>query len=534
MKTVVELFLSEYFLIKTILGKYLFDAKKLFASLGKAYLLPGNEVEELYLLAENDIVQKITTENDFLTYQRTQKYLEISGESKTYNSEIDEIVRIKGNAIESAQFNKLSSDSDATQNTIYNKLLTAIAEGSVEAVRIMGIFQCEGVFLRKNKSFGYTSLSKSADWNDVRSTLALLHYFGEHRAYNMQRLLQIVKGTPYEDFYKMALSKYGEFDFDEIPEVNLLEDAFESGVLRREVFESTYLRILRSRALTVKDKEKALFSQSKELLSTIGDLPLNLTSKNIVSFDTNHIKNTALKRSSECEKIERILKNSDLRVFPSFRPLCLCCDSKYVLNMYAKAISEKCIGTHTESIDVSVLTEYDLNPVQNNVFIRNLDENKDNRLLLFFLGDISRAKVEVIKNILLPDCRAKFHLANPNVTLNLSAVLPICFCDEKNAPLLKPYCDVIKLSSLAQDEKAKALQDILEVKEELYGIEKIHMDSETLDMACEYDIDLINNIIDVVIRFYREIGSDIVLTREVLAQFLSDNNAPRIGFGGRQ
>lgn len=534
MKTVVELFISEYFSIKTILGTYLKDEKTLFSSLSKVFLIPDSDVDKLYRLAENEVARKINTENDFLTYQRMQKYFMLSDMSDELNSEYDEIARIKGNTILSAQKNKLFSDNDATKNTIYNDILLALSEGSLEAMRIMGILQCEGIFVAKNKKLGFNYLSKSASWNDLASTLALLYYFDKNRAYNMQRLFQIVTGTPFEELYFLATKVYGKQSHDKIHEIDLLEYAFESGVVKREVFESVYSRILGSSALSIKEKEKALLSQNKELLSTINDLPLNLSAENVVRFDTSKIKESALKREAEQEKVERILKNSDLRGLPSFRPLCLCCDSKYVLNSYAKAISAKSTDTHVELIDVSVLTEYDLNPAQNNVFVRNIDEDKDNRLLLFFFGEISKAKIEVIKNILLPDYRAKFHLANPNVTLNLSSVLPICFTDEKNSHLLKPYCDVVKLSALAEGEKVIALKDILKEKEIVYGINKINVDDKTLNLICEYDLDIINGIIDAVIRLHRQTGKDIDLTQDILLPLLSDFSTPRIGFGGRQ
>ena len=528
----VELFMSEYFLFKAVLGKYCESSEDLFRALCKIFMIPENEAARLYFLAENEAAKAITTDKDFMQYQRIQKYAEMIGSEVKSNAEWEEVVRIKGNAIQVAQHHNLILDADASRNVVYNCLISAATCGTVSAIRIMGILQSEGIFLKKNRKEGIKTLSKASDWNDSVSTLALLHYCRDTREFNMARLMQEVKNTPFEELYLIAAEKYGEAGMLEIEEVRLLNKSFNSGVLKRDAYDPKYARILNSLALYIRDKEKAVFSLNKEQLNAISDLPLKLSQERADTFEVRYLEEIPLRRDAEITAIARALKNSDLRELPTFRPLCLICDDVYVLNMYAKAISGEGENSHVEIIDVSALEDYDFEPNPNNVFIRSIDEDRDNRFLLFFHGEISERKIDAIKCILLSSRRTKFHLHNPNVTLNLSAVLPICFCDEQNARWLKSCCDEIRLCPVTAEELRAAVNDILLGKQKLYGLGGIELTDDAYEALKGYDIDTAEKLIDSAVRAHRERGAKIVLSREMIQEYAVTDHNQIIGFGG--
>ena len=528
----VELFLSEYFLFKAVLGKYCESSGDLFCALCKIFMIPESEAEILFGLAENETAKAITTDKDFMQYQRIQKYAEMIGTKVESNAEWEEVVRIKGNSLHVASHLNLVLDADSSRNVVYNCLISAATSGTVSAIRIMGILQCEGIFLKRNRKEGIKTLSKASDWNDSVSTLALLHYCKDTREFNMARLKQEVKNTPFEELYQVAAKKYGEAGMLEIEEVRLLNKSFNSGVLKRDAYDPKYARILNSLALYIRDKEKAVFSLNKEQLTAISELPLKLSQERADNFDIRILDGTPLKRDAETSAIARALKNSDLRELPTFRPLCLICDDIYILNMYAKAIGREEENTHVELIDVSALEDYDFEPTPNNVFIRSIDEDKDNRFLLFFHGEIPEKKIEAVKSILLSSRRAKFHLHSPNVTLNLSAVLPVCFCDEQNAKWLKSCCDEIRLSTVTAEELSLAVNDILLFKQKLYGLGSVVLTDDAYEALKEYDIDTAEKLIDSAVRAHRERGAKIVLSREMLQEHTVTDTNQIIGFGG--
>lgn len=531
LNTTVEMFMSEYFLIEAILGKYLEDGKRLFTALGAICLIPEEDAENLYALAENEVARAVATENDFMRHRRMQKYSRLVGYGQQSNAEWEEVVRIKGNAILTAQNSNVKIDADATRNVVYSCLSTAAASGSVVAMRIMGVLQCEGIFLDENRKAGLKILSKAADWNDCISLLALLHYRKDGRAYNMARLSRVLEDTPFSKLYKVAEDKYGGDEDIEVNEVRLLYKAFNSGVLNREVYNPQYARILSSKALYIKDKEKCVFSQNKEQLSLVVDLPLKLSHEKITAVDAGAVRNVVINREEETAAVVRALENSDLRELPSYRPLCICADSKYILNMYARAITVKSKSVHTEIIDVGGLSEYDFEPSPNNIFVRSIDEDKDNRFLLFFCGEISERKMEAVKGILQSGIRAKFHLNSPCATLNLCTVLPVCFCDRQNADRLKPYCDVIKLKTVSPEELSAAVSDIIAAKEKTYGVGEIKLCGEAGALFDGYDVDTVEKIIDAAVRARREKGAAITLTGEILKGYAPEYGQ-KIGFGG--
>lgn len=526
----VELFMSEYFLFKTVLGKYLEDSEKLFMALSKIFLIPEKDADKLYHLSENETARAITTDKDFMQHQRMLKYSHLIGATNKSNPEWEEIAKIKGSAIISAQSQKLFLDADASRNMVYTCLASAATGGIVSALRIMGILQCVGIFLVKNEDIGIKTLSKLADWNDTVSTLALLYYCNDTRKYNMTRLRQEVTDTPFEELYELAARKYGEAYSKRIDEVELLNKAFNSGTLKREKFDPKYVRILNSKALYIKDKEKVVFTQANGLAGVVAELPLKLTNAKMTHVDVN-ISNTAIKRENELNAVIRALDNADLREMLSYRPLCLCCKSKYILDMYARTIKVKLPDTHVEIMDVAELNEYDFELSSNNIFVRSIDEDRDNRFLLFFCGDVPERGIDAVKSILLGSKRAKFHLNSPNVTLNLSAVLPVCFCDESNVKALRPYCNVIQLSEVTAEEMPIAINDIIATKQKEYRVSKIKLNGEVAEIFKGYDIDTAEKLIDEAVRARRDKDAAITLTREILQEYASDNNKQTIGFG---
>lgn len=531
LNTVTELFLSEYFFINAVLGKFSGNSK-LFGALAKLFLIAESKVKKLFELAENSSAKDICTEKDFLKHQRIRRYAKITGDGADVNKEWEEVIRIKGEAILLASGQNLTQDLPVSRNTVYSALCNSSASGNIGALRALGFLQCEGIFLDRNKKAGLRKLKKCADWNDKVSTLALLHYCEEDRQYNFNRLIGEVEDTPFEELSAIASKKYRLTIDCAVPEVGLLNKAFYSAVLKPNVLDAKYQRILNSKALSIKDKERVILSSNAEQLSAINDLPLKLSRANIKAVDTSGFDNIAVKREEEAETIICALKNSDLRELKSYRPLCLSCDSRYLLNMYAKAISAENAGVHTERIYAGDLSEYDCEPTFNNIFVRSTDEDADNRFLLFFYGEVSERKTEFISNVLQSVKRKKFHLNSPNITLDMGAVLPLCFCDSQNEEALSKYCDVVRLAPLNEKEFCCAVEDILRSKEQAYGVGKIKLEGEVKEVLEGFDIDKACKVIDASVRAQRQKTRQIVLHRKNLLSFVKESNNPKIGFGG--
>jgi hypothetical protein len=531
MNSIIEMFLSEYFFVGAILGKYLDDSKKLFFGLGKMFYIPNDQLDNLYAKTEEPKVKNIVTEKDFALYLRIKKYSQLFDVTFKENIDIDEMVTIKGNALTKAVNLKLASANNISHNNLYATLTTFADSGIVDAIRVLGILQCEGIFVDKNLPIGIGNLTKAANWNDIKSVVALLNYDAESKEYNLNRLHMLIKDTPFFGLYEQAVKGLNGFKPKEIKETKLLRKAFNATVLKREICEPKYARVLCSKAISLHDKEKAFFSPSKELITAIADLPLKVAQIE-PTRDLSWLANVALCRKGEQAKIAANL-GYNIRS-SAYRTLDLCSNSVYLLKMYARAI-QNLTDVNVECINVSDLASYDLEPTANNIFIRSVDEDKPNIFLIYMLGDIPEQITENIKGFLQTEKRSKFHLSVPNVTIDLGNVLPIVLCDKSNSKNLADICDTVVLADISQKELPDLIDDIVESKKCEYGIADIKWSNDVINCLCNMSADNIEKCIDKAIRAEALQSGEVQLDKDILTKYKdTDKMCGCIGFGGTE
>ena len=202
-----------------------------------------------------------------------------------------------------------------------------------------------------------------------------------------------------------------------------------------------------------------------------------------------------------------------------------------MLGYYADLIPRCFRGCHVERIEVSDLSECDFEPTKNNIFVRSCDEDSFNIYLLFFRGEVGDREFDLARNFLQSDKRSKFRLNHPGITLDLSAVLPICLADGENAKKLRPYCDVIRISEPAEEEKQSFLRRILAEKASVYGISSLTAEEKLAEKLTRYPVDEIETICDTAIREHRM--QTLTLTEETVRPYMKSAGAKRAyGFGG--
>ncbi|MGN0789251.1 MAG: hypothetical protein ACI4MY_04875 [Christensenellales bacterium] len=526
----IELFLSEYFLFKAVLGNSVGDEKNLFDYLNKIFMIPTLQSEQLFCLISDPSIQQFNTKEEYQRRVRIHRFVAGKSESNDQNDYLEEIVKIKGNAILLAEESGFLPSYDATQNMILDTLTKYANSGRVQALKILGVMQCLGIVVEKNKDDGLKKLNKAAEWNDCFSNLCLAYnYQNQVKDYNfpLNRLRLILIGTPLEELYRTAHAKYGDYIETDAAEVVVLNKAFKAGVLKPEVIDAVNSRLIYSYILSEKDKEKTLFSADKIYTSNVLDLPLRLK-----GWSTNYGKdmtldNMAIQRKGEIERIIAAFNNTILVKTECYHPICICSNSKYLLRSYCNAISEDLtsgrVKTHCEVIDVANLSGYDVEPTANNVFLRSIDENRHNVIILDMQEDVDPTVFDQVKNFLQTAKRAKFHLCNPNVTLNLKSVLPVCLCNNRNAQKLKNYCDVIALSPVNAQEFDVAVGDIISDKQRQFGDIEIKLDGNPQEIFGSIDVDFADEVITFAILNNRLGNQTITLNRDVTKAYTRDS-----------
>lgn len=526
-----ETFLSEYFKFTCVAAKLIENDRQLFDKLYDMFLLPQDYKDKLYATTQSDVVQDVKTQGDYKQFLRIGKYAELVGKEKVCARSQNEMLKIKGSAILEAGLINLTPSADITGVANYKLIADAANAGKLTAMRILGYLQCEGIFFTKDTQVGCKHISKAAQWNSLEGILMALYYDPNNRELNMNRLLTLTDKTPYEFVLKLAESRYGVRATKLLPENKLLAKSFGVGTLKSEIYSSQYARFLFSSALRAKDKEQLLFTPNNEVLSETADLPLKLAEREM-PLNVTEFKKFPLRRDAEKKKVLQFAQNADLRTSSRFRPLCICAESKFMRNLYAEAIEGLFFNCCTQRIDVADLSGYDLEPSKNNIFIRTCNEDVNNAYFMYFCSDVSEEAYDAAKNFLQSDKRAAMRLNRPSVMLNMSAVLPVCFCDRANAKNLKTYCDVVNVAAVTPAEKEKLLNYILNRNQKQYGISSVKADEKAVGELLSMSVDAMEATLDQIVRTHRQCG-DITVTTALIKEASNTSDVNSYGFGGR-
>lgn len=527
---ITELFLNVFFLFDVTVGKIVGDPKSLFDKLYDVFLLPESDRAALYALTQCEDVREIQTYANFAQVCRIRKYTELVG-GEQLPSDIQDMIAVKGAALRKASQLGFDEYSSATEAAVCKYVSDSANMGVVTSLCIIGFLQCEGIFVSRNERAGIKSLDKAAQWNSLEGVLLALHYDKSNRQTNVRRLYTCTDGTLYDNIADVAFKAYGITCECRITENKLLQKAFGAGILKPELYDSQYARFVFSDVLNIKDKERALFSGHKESIAETADLPLKLKLGDI-PFEPEAISALPLAHERECDRIKKCVAGSGMRGEAMYRPLCICSDAEYILNIYSDALCKSFRGAHIERIDVADINEYDLEPTKNNVFVRSCDEDKHNIYIFYCIGDINERVLDAVKNFMQSDKRKKTRLQHPYAVIDMSAVLPVCFCDRQNARELQRYCEVITLSTVNVSEKSAVINHILATKAEQYKLPVVTTDASAVKLLTQYSVDRAEYILDRAVR-QSSGAAELTVTADMIREFEGggQNTKSKYGFG---
>lgn len=533
--SVTELFLSQFFMLRATLGNFGEHEKELFSSLGQTFFMNENEADRIYNMIRSSEISAISTEKDYYRHLRAKQYLGVISTPYVYDELTDALINIKGNAIINAASHGIKYASEATATSIYQYITGKALLGDIFFMRILGIMQCEGIICAKDRSRGLKTLEAAASWYDIPSILLAL-YYGNTTEINLNRLCLSIDNSPYGHLLSLCERKYGYISGSETYEHKMLVRAFGMGILKREIFSSAYAKIIYHKTLSLTEKENLVFSYSKEQIMAISGLPLELCHFDMVPLtygDSDNFDRISFFREKEQSTVIQSFVNSDLRIYEGYRPVCISSSSQYMLRVYADAIKGVSDDVHIERFEASDLNEYDFEPNERNILVKNCRADKLNVYFFFLLGKIKESVMCQIKNFLITAKRSKFRLSNPAIVLNLGEILPVCFCDRENAKLLEGYCESIVLSDVSSSETRGAVLSFISEKSRLYKTGDISITESAMDKIVNLGLDKAENTIDAAIRRNRKINEKIVLTEEMLSEFCNMTKEPcGFGFGG--
>ncbi len=532
LNSATELLLTNYFYVATLVGDFLGGEKKLFYRLSKMFNIPNQEAEKLYDIASSRELNEIDTFNKFNQHNRLLKYYELSGKSSPLLHEYEEVIRIKGNVLASLKGTPFEVSKNVPRQVVYNTLISATNAGSVNALFACGLLQCEGIFFDRNFKAGIKKLKNAADWLDIVSLLALIEYEESSRNYNLARLDIAACNTPYESLVQAVISNYDIPQYlGDLSASVLLIKAFASDTLKREQYDAKVSRILNSRVLSFDDKERLIYTASKDLFSTVGNLPLKLGKSGFADIVRDFKIKLPFNRNEEKHEIEEWLSrvsNSGTGI----RPLCIVSDSEYTQGLYANAFADALSSAHIVRIDIAALTGYDLEPSPGNVFVRNIDEDKFNVFMLSARDELNEQALSVVINFARSSAHRQFHISTLGVALDLSGIMIICFSDKRNAGAFKQHFQVLELKELSSEERKESFDKIICARAKTYGLTSATICDEAYLSMRGCSIDQAEKALDAAIRHNSANRKDITITVDMIAPYIKNTQKSTIGFGG--
>ena len=524
-----EFFLNEYFLCEAVVGKYC-DTERLFNVIGEAFGISEKSRGELFAAANVRAVKNVTSEAEYKRYKRALQFAEMSNVSLDFTEDEKSFIEVKGNAIKTAAKQELVGGGDFTAVQVRSGLTERASEGNVVALRLLGLFYCEGVFFDADIEVGKANLTKASRWGDVVATLYLLRYTEGDKTPVMRMLNAAVKDTAYSELSGVARKAYGLDVFECDKEVLLLKRAFSVSKIKKDAYHPVYARLIYGKAIGLKDKERVIFDENKETLSETCDLPLRLSVQS-VTVNENAFDVIPFERKSENKLVLDLLSVEGFTDAEEQRAAVIYSSDSDVLDYYVKAAYKIFVGANVETFDASDLGLADVDRTKNNAVVRALRENSANVVLFIIKGETEGYALDFIKSFLSAAKRRKFRLNLPAVTLDLSSVIPVCVCDKENALKLREHAESVELSVMTESEKAQVLREAIRKKLGA-NVSEITPENEAIKTLCKLPLKKAKGIIDKFARENR--GNAVSFTAEALKPYLSQvgHTGGRIGFGG--
>ncbi len=494
-----ETFLFDYFLYDEIIGNYT-DREKTFRCLGEIWNIEQDKLRDLYLNTEKENVRSVSSENEYMRYRRIKQYNKLVGNPDVCNEMEDALIAVKGEAIRVIAKYEMESTVETTKNAMHKALLINAQSGNIVALRIIGILECEGLLGEVDLEAGLEHLGNAMRWCDITSTLAYIKYDEKNRASAINMLKSSVKDTLCKFLLKETEEKYGIVADGYNEELLLLKQAFNLKKTASDVYNSMYARLVFSPIITLRDKEKIVYSERKDLLTEACDLPLHLY-RGDIPVNESALDEMIFKREKELVRIKNALSNRDLRCSSAYLPICITCESEFVLDQYAYALRKVFKDANVETFEVRDLNDYSFEPNKDNAFIVGLSESKPNVILFFYKGDVSDRTIKITKDILRTERRRKTRLFNPSITMDLTPVLPICFSDKENVKKLQEFVDIIAVEPLSKEEKEESIKFLMNKNSNKYKMKEVTIDDLAMEKLKDVSIDDAKKVLG---RIYRE------------------------------
>ena len=541
-----ELFLTEYFKQVAAIGK--FCDKTTFDLLAETFLLPREEAEVVWKAVGEGVVAEVVTLEDANRYKRILQLGALNNTSLPVSEENNNIISIKSNAIAEMSSIDMCAERNATASQVLQRLHAHALQGYTSVMYIWGTIQCEGndaLCVERCFEKGVFNIEKAAHWGHIPAILTLLHYLNNKDKYPVSQIKHSAKyyskllctfavNTPYQDLLSVLNIK----DSEHSSNARLLLELFAQRKIKTEIFDKSIAKVVYADTIGAAAKEKLLSDTDVNAITELAALPMHLLRGTFEPDRQFWSSLPFVNREAEREALLREINRMGDFFFEQTKPFCFCSQDRFVLDAYRQSFEKMEIDgpnpQHVVTIDVGELSDADIQPNAENVFVTNCKNNARNLYLLVLQGNVSASKISAVKNFLQSNKRAKFKLSRPSVTLDLSPIVSICFCDKQNADKLSDVVNIGVTASLSSEERQYILKQRIQDVHCRCDNMPLYVNDSDIGLLSRYPLDVALMALD---KLYQDSANGTAKDKRDISFYIADAEKSHdrnrgYGFGG--
>ncbi|MCD8201460.1 MAG: hypothetical protein LUD47_05285 [Clostridia bacterium] len=456
------------------------DEKRLFDDMARIYRVAERDAEILYALCSHPSVREIRTRLDFGSYHWASDSLNAPA------TDVDDVIRARGEAIVYATRKKLVKSTAVTPAERYRNLGETASEGNVRALYALGVAKSGGYGTDADRKLAMTCLRKAARWNFAAAAVFLMSY-DEKNAGEYASALYGSADASCKGQIGGFISECGLKPAED-RRAEMLGAMFSAKDLEPDVINPSVAKILYSEILSETSKTCALFSQRKEVLAAVAGIPDRLPRAELCDVKVS----APLSRDGDGKKLERMLRGFGNASDENYRPVMICSDEAYVRDAYAASLKGVLGNCNVLNVDAGKTGDEFFEMTQKNIVISNLTSKKPNVVLFKVQGNVSPVKMGFIKRFLDTSMRSNLNFFMfVGVTVNLANVVPVVLSDRKCAEELRECCVTISPENTTKDERTHVISRSCADTSLLYGMECMELEEDALRYLSGCDLDAV-------------------------------------------
>lgn len=533
-----ECFLKYYYFIEAICGKALpqTEGRKLFFELANVFCLPDNEeLEDYYEQSCQEHFREIT---DITSYERFSRMVEFafkSGQDIGF-TDVDRMIMVQKREAMQIRNNIFKDEKNLTLEGVFSTLLTTAVNGNIDAMATLSFMEYHGVCVCEDKYAALKRMRACAKWNNLFGNLMGIRYDAENSELYYQTLRTVLKTSGQKKALEHICNTYSHgMEIETNPIARIIEKAFALEIIERSTYSKGFAKIAFSSLVTNEDKEKLLLTRQEGAIDTLSDIPFDVDWSGCHEFDSGSVNEVVLTRDGETQEILQNVTITTSCPACARTPLMIVSSDDYIMQMYRKMIASGFGRESVVEVDATTLTDADLVPSRENVFLRGLVRTKSAHTVFVInhCQELEDDKLDSIINMLDYEHRKSFKMFRPNVTLDLSEVVFVLLGSEKNSATLRlsKLCDTVWAKSIDADEKPVVVASIFASRINTFGCGDMKMDDGCKQFLAQYDSRQIQHVIDCAIKKSIFEKKDVV-TLELVKAICKDKNVSSNKSGG--